>query len=94
MGRKHMPLIVGGVVVAVLSAAIGFLTFQAKGSYAEQVEALDGAQNKLKKLSGRPVFPSEANVELMGKQLETYEGYLDGLFGACLLYTSPSPRDS
>ena len=82
MSRKHMPLIVGGVVVAVLSAAIGFLTFQAKGSYAEQVEALDGAQNKLKKLSGRPVFPSEANVELMGKQLETYEGYLDGLFGA------------
>ena len=75
-----MPLLVGGVVVLLLAVLLGYLMFSAKGRYAENVMGLDSSKNRLNKLSGRAVFPSEANVQAIQRQLGVYDGYLDGLF--------------
>ena len=82
MSRKHMPLLVGGLVVLLLSAVLFYLLFSAKGRYSGGSNDLALVQGRLQRLSGRAVFPSEANVQTVGKQLEIYQEYLDGLYGA------------
>ena len=82
MSRKHMPLLVGGLVVLLLSAVLFYLLFSAKGRYSGGSDDLALVQGRLQRLSGRAVFPSEANVQTVGKQLEIYQEYLDGLYGA------------
>lgn len=79
MSRKHMPLLVGGLVVLLLSAALLYLLFSMQGSYGDSFDALTMAQSKLHRLTSRPVFPSADNVQAMGHQLKIYEEYLDGL---------------
>lgn len=80
MNRKHMPLLIGGVVVLVLAIALLFLLFSTHSRYAEGATQLSVAQSSLQRLSSRAVFPSEANVQTMGKQLDIYQDYLDGLY--------------
>lgn len=81
MNRKHMPLLVGGLVVLLLAIVLFYLLFSAKGHYAEGFSKLATVQNQLQRLTSRAVFPSEANVQAMGKQMEIYQEYLDGLRG-------------
>jgi hypothetical protein len=82
MSRKHMPLLVGGVVVLLLAMVLSYLLFSAQGRYADGAVGLTLAQGRLQRLSGRAVFPSEANVQTLGKQLGIYQDYLDGLYAA------------
>ncbi len=77
-----MPLLIGGLVVLVLALALGYWLFSAKGRYAEQASQLSLSQNRLNRLSSRPVFPSESNVQTLDRQLDVYQDYLDGLFDA------------
>jgi hypothetical protein len=82
MNRKHMPLLVGGLLVLVL--AIGFLywLFSAREGYNEGISSLSMVQGRLARLTSRAVFPSETNVQTLGKQARIYQDYLDGLYGA------------
>lgn len=82
MSRKHMPLLIGGLVVGLLAAALFYLLFSAKGRYADVSSTLSTVQTRLQRLSGRPVFPSEANVQTLGKQQAIYQEYLDGLYNS------------
>ena len=77
-----MPLLIGGVVVLLVAAALLYALFNAKGHYAEESDGLMMVQSRLSRLSTRAVFPSEVNVQTMGKQLGIYQEYLNGLFGA------------
>ena len=77
-----MPLLIGGVAVLLVAAALLYALFNAKGHYAEVSDGLMMVQSRLSRLSARAVFPSEANVQTMGKQLNIYQEYLDGLFTA------------
>ncbi len=77
-----MPLMIGGAVVLLLLALLVYLLFSARGRYMESTSQLSTAQNRLQRLSSRSVFPSEGNVQTMGKQLTIYQEYLDGLFKA------------
>ena len=79
MNRKHMPLLVGGLVVLLLAIVLFYLLFSAKGRYAEGFSGLASIQNQLQRLTNRSVFPSDPNVQAMGKQLAVYQEYLDGL---------------
>lgn len=74
-----MPLLIGGLVVLLLSAALLYLLFSMQGSYSGSFEALTMAQSKLHRLTSRSVFPSTDNVQAMGRQLEIYKDYLNGL---------------
>jgi hypothetical protein len=80
MNRKHMPLLVGGAVVLVLACALFYLLYSTHVRYADGAAQLSTAQSSLQRLSSRPIFPSDANVQTMGKQLEIYQDYLDGLY--------------
>ena len=82
MSRKHMPLLVGGLVVLLLVVALSYLLFSTQGRYADAASGLTLIQGKLQRLSGRAVFPSAGNVKTLGKQLEIYQEYLDGLYDA------------
>ena len=82
MSRKHMPLLIGGAVALLLAIALFYLLFSAKGRYAEEASLLSRAQGQLRRLSSREVFPSESNVQTMGKQLGIYREYLDGLYAS------------
>lgn len=77
-----MPLLVGGSVVLLLTIVLFFFLFNAKGHYAQEASALSKVQGRLQRLSSRENFPSEANVQTMGKQLSIYQEYLDGLYVA------------
>ena len=79
MSRKHMPLIIGGVVVLLLAIVLFYFLFSAKGRYSEGFAGLSVVQNQLQRLTSRPVFPAEFNVKAMGRQLEIYDEYLKGL---------------
>ncbi|HAL91725.1 MAG TPA: hypothetical protein DCM68_01715 [Verrucomicrobia bacterium] len=96
MNRKHMPLLIGGVVALLLAAALSYLLFSAKGSYADGFSGLSNVQGRLQRLTSRAVFPSEPNVQAMGKQVEIYQDYLDGLFESMSqgqIATEPITRD-
>ena len=80
MSRKQMPLLVGGLVVLLLVVALSYLLFSTQGRYADAATGLTLTQGKLQRLSGRAVFPSAGNVKTLGKQLEIYQEYLDGLY--------------
>ena len=82
MNRKHMPLLAGGLVVLLLAIVLFYLLFSAKGRYADGFSKLTAIQGQLQRLTNRSVFPSESNVQAMGKQQEIYREYLDGLRGA------------
>ena len=82
MNRKHMPLLVGGLVVLLLAIVLFYLLFSAKGRYADGFARLTSIQSQLQRLTNRSVFPSESNVLSMGKQQEIYREYLDGLRGS------------
>lgn len=82
MSRKHMPLLVGGLVVLLLAIVLFYLLFSARGRYVEGADGLKMVQGRLENLSNRAVFPSEANVQTLGKQLGIYQEYLDGLYGS------------
>ena len=82
MNRKHMPLLVGGLVVLLLAVALVFLLFQAKGRYADGFAKLSSVQTQLQRLTNRGTFPSDPNVQAMRKQQEIYNEYLEGLKGA------------
>jgi hypothetical protein len=75
-----MPLLIGGLVVLLLALVLGYLLFSAKSRYSEEASALSSVQSRLQRLSSRPVFPSEVNVQTMGKQLDIYQDYLTGLY--------------
>ncbi len=80
MNRKHMPLLIGGLVVLLLAVALFYLLFSARGRYVDSADGLSMVQSKLERLSKRPVFPSETNVQTLGKQLGIYQEYLAGLY--------------
>ena len=82
MNRKHMPLLVGGLVVLLLAIVLFYLLFSAKGRYADGFSKLTQIQGQLQRLTNRSVFPSDSNVQSMGKQQEIYRDYLDGLRGS------------
>ena len=82
MSRKHMPLLIGGVVVLLVAIALFYALFNAKGRYVAESDSLMAVQSRLQRLSTRAVFPSEANVQTMGKQLHIYQEYLDSLYAA------------
>ena len=79
MNRKHMPLLVGGLVVLLLVVGLFVWMFGAQGHYADGFAKLSTAQNQLQRLTARNPFPSAGNVQAMGQQLETYREYLAGL---------------
>lgn len=80
MSRKHMPLLIGGLVALVLALILGYLLVSAKSHYSAGADVLASVQSRLQRLSSRAVFPSEANVQTMGKQLDIYQDYLNGLY--------------
>jgi hypothetical protein len=80
MSRKHMPLLIGGLVVLLLAAVLLYLLFSAKKSYDEDASKLQMETQRLQRLTRRAVFPSETNVQTMGKQLGIYQEYLDELY--------------
>ena len=79
MSRKHMPLMIGGAVVLLLGIALSVVLYFKSGAHSESTSGLSSAQMQLQRLSNRSVFPSEANVQTMGKQLEIYREYREGL---------------
>jgi hypothetical protein len=82
MSRKHMPLLIGGLVALLLALALFYLLFSSQSRYAEGDAGLATVKTRLQRLSGRAVFPSEGNVQTLGKQLTIYQEYLDGLYAA------------
>ncbi len=82
MSRKHMPLIIGGVVALLLAIALFFWLFKAKGSYSDGALSQSMSQRRLNTLSSRSVFPSATNVYVMTKQLGVYEDYLHDLYAS------------
>ena len=74
-----MPLMVGGAVVLLLVVALAFLLVVKSGAYSESTTGLSAAQMQLQRLSTRSIFPSEANVQTLGKQLDIYREYREGL---------------
>lgn len=91
-----MPLLIGGLVVLLLAAALFYLLFSAKGRYADVSSTLSSVQSRLQRLSGRSVFPSDANVQTLGKQEAIYQEYLDGLYDSMRegqAATEPVDRD-
>jgi hypothetical protein len=93
MSRKHMPLLVGGLVVLLLAIALFYLLFSARGRYVDGADGLAMVQGRLQRLSSRAVFPSEANVQTMGKQLDIYQGYFDGLYDAMRAGQTAAPAE-
>ena len=79
MNRKHMPLLVGGLVVLLLVVGLFVWMFGAQGHYADGFQKLAMSQNQLQRLTTRNPFPSSGNVQAMEKQLGIYREYLDGL---------------
>jgi len=77
-----MPLIVGGVLVLLMTITLFYFLFSAKETYSSASSDLRQEESRLVRLSDRVVFPSESNVRILGKQLNIYQEYLDGLFGA------------
>jgi len=82
MSRKHMPLMIGGLLALLLTLGLLYLLFSAKSTYSDATARLNQAEGQLKRLSNRPVFPSQSNVKTLTRQLEIYQEYLDGLYGA------------
>jgi hypothetical protein len=82
MSRKNMPLIIGGAVVLLLVLGLGYFLFSVKSRYSDDVAKLSSERNKLQRLTSRTPFPSDENVQIMGRQLDIYEDYLDGLFAS------------
>ena len=82
MNRKHMPLLIGGLVVLLVAGALVYLLFTARSRYQEKISALSATQNRLTRLTSRPVFPAQENVQTLEKQTGIYEEYLNGLYGA------------
>lgn len=80
MNRKHMPLLIGGLVVLLVAVGLGYLLFSARGRYHDKTSALATSQNRLARLTSRGVFPSPENVQTLEKQAKIYEDYLAGLF--------------
>lgn len=81
MSSKQMPLVIGGAVFAVIAVALGAYLVLACGKSGEADEALGAQKSKLRRLSQREVFPSAANAESLGAQLQDYGAYLDALKG-------------
>lgn len=79
MNRKHMPLLVGGLVVLLLVVGLFIWMFGAQGHYADGFAKLSTAQNQLQRLTARNPFPSAGNVQAMDKQLGIYREYLESL---------------
>ncbi len=82
MNRKHIPLLAGGGAVLLLAIALFYLLFRAQARYDSGFTSLGNVQNQLQRLTNRSVFPSDANVQAMRKQLAIYQEYLDGLKNA------------
>jgi hypothetical protein len=77
-----MPLMIGGVLVLLVTVALLYFLFSAKGAYQDAAVELDQVENRLVRLSSRQVFPSETNVRTLKKQEAIFQEYLDGLFGS------------
>ncbi len=77
-----MPLLIGGVLALLLAIIFLYLLFSAKGTYSDSSAELNQVEGRLIRLSNRTVFPSESNVRTLSRQLEIYQEYLDGLYGA------------
>jgi len=77
-----MPLIIGGVLVLLVTIALFYFLFRAKGTYSDAATELNQVENRLIRLSSRQVFPSESNVRVLEQQEQIYQEYLDGLFGS------------
>ena len=82
MSRKHMPLLIGGAVVLLLAVVLIYLLVSARSRHASGAGDLALVQGKLTRLTSRPVFPSEANVQTMGRQVSIYREYMNGLYDA------------
>ncbi len=80
MNRKYLPLLVGGLLVLAVVAGLVYVLLSARGRYQEGMSSLAMVQGKLARLTSRPVFPSAANVQTLGKQADVYQDYLGGLF--------------
>ena len=86
-----MPLMVGGAVVLLLVVALAFLLVVKSGAYSESTTGLSAAQMQLQRLSTRSIFPSEANVQTLGKQLDIYREYREGLLADMRKDQRPAP---
>lgn len=79
MIRKHMSLVIGGVVFLVLAAVLGWLLFANLQKYGEAAGVRDTASQKLRRLVKREPFPSKENVEAVKQQMEAFTAYLGEL---------------
>ncbi|MBO4286634.1 MAG: Amuc_1100 family pilus-like protein, partial [Kiritimatiellae bacterium] len=79
MIRKHLSLVIGGVVFLVLAAVLGWLLFANLQKYGEAAGERDTASQKLRRLVKREPFPSRENVEAVRQQMESFTAYLGTL---------------
>ena len=71
----------------------GSLLGPSLGQYRPVADLNANRHNNSKKQLLGPVKPRTGEKEVTKSDLDQLERYADRLFGACLLYTSPSPRD-
>lgn len=79
MMRKHMSLVVGGVVVLILACLLAFVLWQKIAAFGEARTERELATGRLTRLTRRAVFPSQENVEALKQQIHTFESYLASL---------------
>ena len=89
--RRVSALVVMLVAPAVVAPAVAELPAADRAAVAASVDAMrEGLWNQLDAFGGEDGnAPQDAKMEILGVLQEIREGY----FWACLLYTSPSPRD-
>lgn len=69
--RKHMILVVGGGIAALMLAGAAFLLLRLQGQYGAVSSDLQSAMNRLQQLNNRDPFPSRENIDLVRGNLET-----------------------
>lgn len=79
MIRKHMSLVIGGVVFVLLGAVLAYFLYVNWAKYAAETTKRDKAFEKYEKLTKRVPFPSPENVDAVRQQMQAFSNYLRGL---------------
>lgn len=80
--RKHMVLIVGGVVALVLLGVALFMLVRFQGAYQDVNRELKDSLQRLDRLYRRDPYPSDENVVMAQSNLVVLHGYFTNLFAS------------
>lgn len=79
--RKYSVLVIGGGIAAVLLIAVLAMMIHFQSGYSTVQSELQSSMQTLERLHQRDPYPSEANVELVNRNLTELENYFQDIMG-------------